>query len=119
MANTLGGVLLPRLTVQIEDDEIVGSGIVRAVDGTPHTAYVKDIVRGTLTCSYITYEQYLALLGVKRNAKGGRTALHLDEWGSGFKMVYITRFHATRTPFFDQGVWHASGRTLEIDIEEA
>lgn len=119
MANTLGGVLLPNLTVQEDDEGYVGSSIRRAVDGTPHVFWTGDVTRWRLTCSYITYAQYMDLLQVKEAAKSGPVAFHLDEWGSGLRYVFIVEFRARRTPYAGPNGWDPSGRTVDITLEEA
>lgn len=117
MATTLGGVEIPGAYVQDTDREILGGGIVRAVDGTPHRNSVKRIRRWSIETRAMTYEQFKALETVYNAANGGTVALHLDEWESGFVNVFILEFPDSRSRIPDGGT--NSMRTIRIVVEEA
>lgn len=119
--NFLGGVPLPRLTAQRGDPMRIGGRLIR---------------RWSLTVSYLTAEQWaaledvinVALVGSIDRAIDGTAHVHggaavsfrLAEWPEGvFAAVYITSGPDERTPFGGQLGWERSGRTVQLELEEA
>src|SRR5690625_1951773 len=114
---TLGGVELPECYVQETGREVLGGGIVRAVDGTAHSNSVKIIRTWQMETRPMTYEQFKALEAMYNTANGGTVAMHLDEWDSGFVDVFITGFDDSRVQIKDDGT--NSMRTVIVTVVEA
>lgn len=119
--NVIGGVEIRHMTAQREEPLVVGG---RFID------------RWFLTLSYLTYDEFKALEQVARVAlvddvkravdgtphtNGGmRVTFRLKEWPDGvFKQVYIRSFHHDRVRFQGKQGFDLSGRTLEMELEEA
>lgn len=117
----LGGVHLPHLTVQRGDPFRIGGRLIR---------------RWSLTVSYLTKEQWATLEDVINVALvdsidraidgtahvhgGAAVSFRLAEWPDGvYASVYITSVPDDRTPFGGPQGWERSGRTVQLELEEA
>src|SRR5690625_7162537 len=98
---TLGGVELPECYVQETGREVLGGGIVRAVDGTAHSNSVKIIRTWQMETRPMTYEQFKSLEQMYNTANGGTVAVHLDEWDAGLVDVFIPECSARRARIKD------------------
>src|SRR5690606_30297554 len=111
MATTLGGVEIPATYVEETNRQIIGGGIVRAVDGTAHRTPVRIIRTWQVETRPITYAQYKAIEDMVMTAAGGSVAFHSDEWDAGFVQVFIVEFTDSRTLIPDTT---APGKNLHV-----
>ena len=119
MATTLGGVEIPAAYVEETSRQIIGGGIVRAVDGTAHRTPVRIIRTWQVETRPISYEQYKAIEDMVLSTGGGAVAFHSSEWDVGFTYVYIVAFDDSRTLIPDTSAPGKNLHTVRLTLEEA
>ena len=118
MPTMLGGVEIPATYVEETSRQIIGGGIVRAVDGTAHRTPVRIIRTWQLETRPITYAQYKAIEDMVMTAAGGAVAFHSSEWDVGFAYVYIVAFDDSRTLIPDTSAPGKNLHTVRLTLEE-
>lgn len=119
MATTLGGVEIPATYVEETNRQIIGGGIVRAVDGTAHRTPVRIIRTWQLETRPITYAQYKAIEDMVLSTGGGAVAFHSSEWDVDTAMVYVIEFSDSRTLIPDTTASGKNLHTVRLTLEEA
>lgn len=122
--NFIGGVEIPRITAQETSRKRIGGRLIKTHRLT--AAYLTKKTQfdalGELIDEVAVDSVERAIDGTAHVNGGAAVSMRLSEWPDGvYRNVYILAQGTPdrRTPFHSGTAWESSGRTLELEVEEA